>query len=137
VLNSSLGPTPLIRVPGDIQFNKGVLDCQRLVTPHQACSHDKLVDMEATLATAVGAVDDGLPRDERVAPLVFARLARGGKTTFLCELFDRLRAGNKAVTLITLLNLTRRADEDGRDTLLRLIALQLLPQLQFSAEVNV
>lgn len=64
-------------------------------------------------------------------------MARGGKTTFLCELFDRLKADNNAVTLITLLNLVPRADENGRDTLLRLIALQLLPDLAPSHATNV
>lgn len=64
-------------------------------------------------------------------------MVRGGKTTFLCELFNRLRADDKAVTLISLRNLPRRADESGRDTLLRLIALQLLPDMPFNEAVNV
>ncbi len=120
----------MIHVPRDIQFSKGVFDCERIVTPHQACSHKNLVDMDASLVAAVGVVDRNLGCDERVSPLVFVRMARGGKTTFLCELFNnRLRADNKAVTLITLFNLNHREDENGQDILLRLIALQLIPSL--------
>jgi hypothetical protein len=93
--------------------------------------------MEPTIDHAVDTVNHHISHDARVPPLVFARMARGGKTTFLCELFDRLRAENKAVTLITLLNLTRRSDEIGRDTLLRLIALQLLPDMTYKEAVNI
>ena len=107
------------------------------MTPDQACSHENLIDLEAALVHAVRAVDRRLPGDERVSPLVFARMARGGKTTFFCELFDRLVADNKAVTFITLHNLTQRKDENGRDTLLRLIALQLLPELSLQDALNV
>jgi hypothetical protein len=64
----------------------------------------------------------------RVPPLVVSRLARGGKSTFLRLLFDRLKEQGYVPIVINFNgSFARRPGESNLEAVLRLICIQLLP----------
>jgi hypothetical protein len=90
--------------------------------------------MEGTIARALEIVAQQVCRegassgDNRVPPLVFSRLARGGKSTFLRLLFDALNRDGRYAPIIVTFNgyFVRRHGESACNAFLRLIASQLL-----------
>jgi hypothetical protein len=89
-------PTTFLNIPDDVQFSKLVSACE-CFNLQSGCPIDLLVDVHDAVAYAKDIVMAELPKltDEagcyRVPPLVLSRIARGGKTTALCLLFDALK----------------------------------------------
>ena len=84
-----------LRVVDQSQFTGE--ECPNIPSGTAGCPPDRLVGLEPVMQCAVQIVVDGVGKctgedgDYRVAPLVFSRLARGGKTTALKTLFDALK----------------------------------------------
>lgn len=93
----SLPPT-FLNIPEDIQFSRHVSACERFSFSSKECPYEKMVGVHDAVAEAKDIVMAELPNKTaetggyRVPPLVISRLARGGKTTALCLLFDALKA---------------------------------------------
>ena len=76
--------------------------------------------------------------DKRVPPLVYRRLQRGGKTTFLIFLFDALKSAGYAPIAISFNGgFQRRRDETPLQALLRQIGLQLVDTSTIADRLNV
>ena len=92
-------PQRLIRVPLDLKFSKSILDCVNFKHVPSECPKDKLVDIDDAFKAAMAIVEKQTPlrgsSSTRIPPLVFSRLARGGKTTLLRLLFDELKHDEK------------------------------------------
>lgn len=89
-------------------FTVSVRDCRNKDRGPLACAEDMLVDMAQTLAGAIEHITRFVDMatsssgDTRVPPLVFTRLGRGGKSTFLWCLFRTLKAKGFSPIHITL-----------------------------------
>jgi hypothetical protein len=127
----------LQQVPAQLSFNKRVRDCSRLELGDTACANPIGLDpvIEEAMATIASFICKSTSPTDRVPPLVFSRLARGGKTTTLCYLFDelkkRLTNGDFYYTPIMISfngssNFRLRDGETQKAAILRLIALQLI-----------
>ena len=124
----------LIRVPSDVPFSKSILDCVNFKSGPSDCPGDRLVDIKRPIDDAMAIVNKLTMQigsvSTRIPPLVFTRLARGGKTTLLKLLFDRLKNDVKARYAPIIINFNgnfgRRAEESYLDALMRLIATQLV-----------
>lgn len=106
-----------------------VIDCKRPADKTLCCRH--LVELEEMVERAmyhIGMythVKGGL--QFRVPPVVHATLSRGGKTTFLTQLFDRLKLVGYAPILASLNNLISVIPgETDRQKLVRSIAAQFV-----------
>ena len=95
------------RVPENFPFVRSVQQCTNMPRGFGACEKGKLVDMGVTITSAARIVIDGAKEEGgaggavRVKPLVYSRLARGSKSTFLIELFDALKALRYAPIVIS------------------------------------
>ena len=124
----------LIHVPRDLPFTKSILDCVNFAGILDGCPADNLVAVERALTEAKKHVDDLAPKRGspsgrvRIPPLAFSRLARGGKTTLLMQLFGRLKKDEKYAPIIININgnFLTRAGESHQDAVMRLIATQLV-----------
>lgn len=127
-----MGPN-LVHIPDDLPFSAAIDDCSRPAFGKEACPVPQLVDVEPMITLAAKRVEDEMKKctnlTNRVAPLVFSRFARGGKTTALCLLFDRLKKNNLNPIFISFNGSTgfkRREGETDCQAILRSIALQLI-----------
>jgi len=124
----------VINIPGQIQFSKSLSQCENIQSGPAACSH--LVNIEPTILESLNIIYRELPRVDdfagtiRVEPLVFSRLARGGKTTILRILFNALKESNEVYPIIISFNgssnFVRRHGETNLQCILRIIALQFI-----------
>jgi len=83
----------------------------------------------AAVTIVTGGLKEATSATHRVRPLVFSRLARGGKTTALFLLFDKLKEANLNPIFISFNGSTqfqRRVGETDCQAILRSIALQLV-----------
>ena len=72
----------------------------------------------------------------RIPPLVYASLARGGKSTFLILLFDRLKVEGFAPIFISFLSRVVRPGETASQMLNRYIALQMCDPVSGECAAN-
>ena len=103
-------------------------------SPADVCPSEKLVDLSLSLSEAVEvdkkecdlwAHDDG--GGYRVPPLIFSRLARGGKSTWAAKLFDLLKGLGYTPIIISFNGgFMRREGEAPKAALLRMVALEFL-----------
>lgn len=104
------------------------LECHNLPNYDSECPFDRLIDMEVTLEEGLQIVKDNIDKNYRVPPLVITRLYRGGKTTVLKALFQRLK-DNRFFPIIISLNgglELRYPTESPLKVLIRLIAVQFI-----------
>ena len=94
---------------------------------------DSLVNVEGSIEAAMN-IEFQIDRcgatsgDNLVPPLVVSRLARGGKSTFLRVLFDRLkRQGYVPIVINFNGSFARRPGESNLEAVLRLVCIQFLP----------
>jgi hypothetical protein len=135
------GGLGVLCVPHQVPFSTNVNQCERFEFKPSECPRDKLVDLEDVIQEARDLVMAELPKETgesggyRVPPLVISRLARGGKSTFLCLLFDALKGcttatGEKVSVMIVSFNgSTTFAPVDGEsqtDALIRNIVRQVI-----------
>lgn len=127
----------LIHVPGDREFSRGPPSCKNIPIGHAACPPERLVGMREVIARSRAHVlaqvrettdDDG---SSRVPPVAFSRMARGGKTTVLRELFDDLYFNTEymcpiIITFNPSANFRLRDGETQAQAILRLVAAQLV-----------
>ena len=85
-----------------------------------------LVAMKETVRHAMEITQRQISLYERVPPLVYACMARGGKTTFLYELFDQLQKVGVLPVFITFLDYNPSTRETALQSITRQIASQLL-----------
>ena len=123
LLSSGLGT---IRIPHDRNWSK--LECDNLRNYASECPYDQLIDMETTLEQGLQIVNDNIDNIFSTPPLVIARLYRGGKTTVLKALFQRLKDRGFFPIIITLNEVVekRYPTEPPLEQLIRLIAVQLV-----------
>ena len=122
-----------VRVPDAVTCSKSVSQCGNIISTDSACNH--LIDITISITEAMRIITGQVGKcgassgDYRVPPLlIFSRLARGGKSTFLRLLFDALKTDGFAPIIITFNGpFVRRTGESNCDAILRLIAIQLLP----------
>ena len=112
--------------------------------PVSECSHNLIldrdhtfVDLERVVDHCVSIIYDQLPRETthtayRVPPLALMRFARGGKTTTLAAVFDKIKYDGRIQPLLISFNgngttlFKRRDGETQSQLILRLIATQLV-----------
>jgi hypothetical protein len=125
----------LIAVPSELPFSSDVSSCRRLEFGPAACPRHLMIGVDEVIASAIQIVENELPKrtdaagSYRVPPLMISRLARGGKTTTLCLLFDELKRKGMHPIFITFngsANFQLRNGESQCATILRLIASQLV-----------
>ena len=92
---------------------------------------DSFTDITLTLSQALDIICTEIPNiggpSYRVPPLILSRLARGGKTTVLRQLFDKLKEQGCAPIIINFNgDTTRRKGESDVQLLLRLIGSQFV-----------
>ncbi len=97
-----------------------------------------LIDVDRVILESITIIDQQLEKQPDKAgfirrdPLVFSCLSRGGKTTVLRELFDKLKKKKKYSTMIVSFNVAcgfiRKPAERPEDSLLRHIVSQLIDQ---------
>jgi hypothetical protein len=114
-------------------FTKSAADCQNNFIVDR--DHN-FVDLDRVVADCAAIVYEQCPlltnsATRRKPPLALIRFARGGKTTTLAALFDKLKSDNKVHPILISFNgggsaaFTRRRGETQYQALLRLIAAQL------------
>eukprot|EP01036_Dinobryon_divergens_P036047 gene36047-46842_t len=100
------------RMPKKQDFNKSVLDCSNIIPSNE----------REDGSNGSGGV--------RLKPLVYARLSRGGKTTFLIYLFAALRNRGCAPVLITFSGyFTRGVAESQLEALIRLLSAAMMTKI--------
>ena len=124
----------VIRVPVDIQLSVALSNSNRLVEID--ATMEELVDMTRVVNEAVAFINSEIAKstneNHRVQPLVFSRLSRGGKTTTLAFVYDRLKSDGKIHPIYISFNcqgvkaFKKRAGETQSQAILRLIAAQLV-----------
>lgn len=125
-----------IFVPSDQSFKRGVTECENFVQPDvvDGCRRENLVDIRHTIDMAVKAVERVVMQNStsftgavRCSPIVYPRLARGGKSTFLRLLFDNLKEDPRFAPIILTFNggFYPRPHESARQAIVRSIACQL------------
>eukprot|EP01033_Poteriospumella_lacustris_P006919 gene6919-4985_t len=114
-----------IRIPQQRHWSK--LECDNLPRFAFECPRERLVAMDDTIQQGLQLVEDGVDGIFRVSPLVIARLYRGGKTTVLKALFERLKEENYLPIIVSLNGVfTVRSGETPLSALIRQIALQFV-----------
>lgn len=115
-----------------LEFTKTATQCFNIVPSQGSCPRDRLVDFDYSIQSAVGIVSTGVTQEcsdsgaDRVKPLVYARLARGGKTTFLIYLFEALKEVRCAPILITFNgHFFRSPGESQLQALIRLLSVAM------------
>ena len=126
----------IVRVPQDMPFTKKIEDCELPIS--EAWQPVNLVDVDTTVNECVLVVQEQTNRAtnlvQRKPPLCLSRLARGGKTTILMTLFDRLKMSNDDPEGFTYMpvyinfngEFERFVGESDKEAILRLIAMQLI-----------
>lgn len=116
---------------------RAVTACKNFVesTTKDGCIVDKLVGIEPSLEKAVDFISQVGPifastrfGGERCSPIVCVRHARGGKSTFLRLLLDKLQKSGKFAPILISFNggFARRSDESARDAIVRMIACEFI-----------
>jgi hypothetical protein len=109
-----------------------VSECTRPPLGEDACQRP--IGVESVLHEAMGYIERNIGKrtslTSRVAPVVLSRLARGGKTTALCLLFDELKRDGRFSPIMITFNgssyFKLYEGESHKAAILRLIATQLL-----------
>jgi hypothetical protein len=109
-----------------------VSECTRPPLGEDACQRP--IGVESVLHEAMGYIERNIGKrtslTSRVAPVVLSRLARGGKTTALCLLFDKLKRKGRFSPIMITFNgssyFQLYKGESHKAAILRLIATQLL-----------
>ena len=131
----------LVRVPYNKPFVKLIENCQNIhkSTAPYVCQH--LIGFEDSIKSAVEIVMKELPLDDLLnssfpkKPLVISRLGRGGKTTALMALFDRLQGAQLGADRVKVMLISfriapfyfyLREEETQAQAILRVIAHQLV-----------
>lgn len=122
-----------IIIPSSVPFSISIENCSRPFLGSLTCPLDKLIGvfdnvdkMVWLLLKELGMTTEG---GQRARPLMISRLARGGKTTTLSLLFDKLQMIGVRVISITFngsCNFQSRPGETQRNAILRVIATQLV-----------
>ena len=130
--------SPWIKVPASRIFSKSVESCTGFDTPSrgEVCRRDCLVNVNEVVEIVLRIVGEELPKETdrtgggyRKKVIMTSRLARGGKSTILERLRESLKENGFRPILITLngaAKFKRRQEESESDSILRLIALQLI-----------
>ena len=130
--------TSLIKVPASKPFIKPLDSCENIPTGSLACKH--LVGIVPFVSVAANIILRELPLDDpddgsyRKKPIVLSGLSRGGKTTGLQKLFDRLHGAqlgeDRIRAMIVSFNpssyFLRRDGETQKQAIQRVIAQQLV-----------
>ena len=129
---------PLIKVPNNKPFMKSLENCVNIPTGSRACKHpvglDAFIDEAATIIVRELPLDDPDDGSYRKKPVILSRLSRGGKTTGLQKLFDRLHGAQLGDSRIRAMivsfnpssHFLRRDGETQKQAILRVIAQQLV-----------
>lgn len=121
-------------VPSARPFIRGVLDCQNFGVGKE-CPLEKLVNASVSVQFAMKIVDENAfvtantrSGKLRCSPVVYTRLARGGKSTFLSLLFDELQASGRYAPILISFNgcFEYRSGESAKDAIIRSIATQFI-----------
>ena len=119
-----------IRIPEDIPFIKSVTDCVLQVANEirPSCSLEALVDTQMSIDAAIEIVTREVNNNDRVSPVAISRLGRGGKTTLLYLLFEKLKMNGFCPIFISFNGNFKRSifEETQEQTILREIALQFI-----------
>ncbi len=104
------------------------MTCDNLPILEGECSRDKLVHVEDIVDTALEIIEENALHTDRVPPLLLARLPRGGKTTILKLIFEKLHLNKGYFPIIVSANgnFALREKEKPLDALIRLIAEQFV-----------
>jgi hypothetical protein len=126
-------PLPRLRIPSEVFcFSVSVSECTRPDLGEDACQRP--IGVESVLHEAMGYIERNIGKrtslTSRVAPVILSRLARGGKTTALCLLFDELKRDGRFSPIMITFNgssyFQLYEGESHKAAILRLIATQLL-----------
>lgn len=123
-----------ILVPSERPFIRGVLDCQNF-RKSEKCPREKLVNVSDSIQYAMNVIEKNAFIDAdiksgstRCSPVVYPRLARGGKSTFLELLFDELKASGKYAPILISFNggFLPRPGESAANAIIRSITSQFI-----------
>lgn len=123
-----------ILVPDERPFVRGVWECQNFPI-RKECPPEKLVNTSVSVQYAMKIINKNAFIDActlsgtwRCSPVVYTRLSRGGKSTFLRLLFSELRASGKYAPILISFNgdFDRRPGELAKDAIIRSIAVQFI-----------
>ena len=140
VVSSTLSLTIVLvlRIPEDLPLTIRCADC----TADTADTQDHpLVDTETSVSSAMKLIRTHIKERTtltfRVPPLIFSRLARGGKTTFMQQVFVALKESALYAPIFISFNgnFALQKGESQLQALLRLIAMQWSTLLR-SAQVS-
>lgn len=133
--------------PNDTVKFKPVSECKNIpnfLVDGSGCPQDKLVGVDGPVEDALAIVEREVANGDGAAyrkpPLVIDRLARGGKTTLLALLFERLKAAGFLPIIITFnisSDFSLLQHESRKQALLRYIAaemLELRPNTHFQCD---
>ena len=124
-------------VPSDRPFTRRITDCNQISSDdlNAGCPLDKLVNLDESIKSALRVIEEEAPKEMntslgayRCTPVVYPRLARGGKSTFLKVLYKALKDDGRFVPIFISFNgdFVRRKGEFARDSITREIAIQLI-----------
>lgn len=117
---------------------RGIADCTstQILISKAGCSLDKLADIDSSVEEGLAAIKREAPveantflADYRCSPIVYPRLARGGKSTFLASLFRELKEDAQFVPVLISFNgncYVPRPGETARSAIVRAIASLLV-----------
>ena len=136
VVSSTLSLTIVLvlRIPEDLPLTIRCADC----TADTAQDHP-LVDTETSVSSAMKLIRTHIKERTtltfRVPPLIFSRLARGGKTTFMQQVFVALKESALYAPIFISFNgnFALQKGESQLQALLRLIAMQLVDASQIDS----
>ena len=128
-----LDDTVSISVPDSVPFVK-FAGTKNLLSYNSKNASTVLVDIEGPVDAAFLIIEKECPKLGdilyRVPPLIVSRLARGGKTTFLMSLFNRLQLSEKYLPIIISFNTSSNFEpvfgQNDEETLIRVIAAQFV-----------
>jgi hypothetical protein len=118
-----------------LPFTKPVSGCERPDFGQHSCDPSKLVGARELVEEAIPIIDRELTHQSpssgayRVRPMLCSRMARGGKTTLLFLIFDKLKQLNLSPIFISFngsSNFQQREGETHTQAIVRSIALQLV-----------
>lgn len=150
-LTLSLAPFPPIKEhPSKIPRRIRTITLEDLVVPLSKCANLQientskyLVDIARVIQESLTVVDEQMEKqpDEagsiRRDPLVFSRLARGGKTTVLTTLFDELKQRGFLVMIVSFNGASgfiRQYHESAEEAMMRQIVRQLIDPTALTEE---
>jgi hypothetical protein len=137
----------MIHVPDERPFVRRISECMNLPYPTGgACPTANLKGLDESIEEAMGYISKHTPLKSslgglyRKPPLSISMLPRGGKTTFLMMLFDKLKNSGYAPILITLnvsAKFSVRENETDEQALTRMIATQLVDLTDEDIPLNI